>query len=227
MNFNKSIISFLASANALKLQSKLNTEFFVLDMGEDLVNGMVDLGEGIYDLGDSIVTGDIDGVGDSLLDIGGAIVMTPIDMTESAVTGIYNNVEGLIELGVDITDYFVSPDGFVYDVGYIFSEDFGQDLLDAGEYVFTGELFVDGYDWASNGSNWLLMSNTLVGTAGDILSGDYTGAVDRFTDPANWDVDIKTDEAWRDAYDDYVAQYNEEVLPLKEQYDELVEQKAQ
>lgn len=151
MNFNKSIISFLASANALKLQSKLDTEFFLIDIGEDFVNGIIDVGEGIYDLGDSIVTGDIDGVGDSLLDITEAIVTTPVDMTSSAVTGIYNNVDGLVDLGREVGDYFISPDGFVYDLEYIFSEDFGQDLLDAGEYVFTGELFVDGYDWASNG----------------------------------------------------------------------------
>lgn len=227
MNFNKSIISFLASANALMLESKLNTEFFIIDIGEDLVNGIVDVGEGIYDLGDSIVTGDINGVGDSLLDITGAIVTTPMDMASSAVTGIYNRAEGLIDLGEDITDYFVSPDGFIYDVQYIFSEDFGQDLLNVGEHVFTGDLFVDGYDWASNGSNWLLLGSTLVGTTGDVLSGDYTGAVDRVTDPANWDVDIKTDQAWRDAYDDYVTQYNEEVLPIKEQYDELVDKKAE
>ena len=227
MNFNKSIISFLASANALMLESKLNTEFFIIDIGEDLVNGIVDVGEGIYDLGDSIVTGDIVGVGDSLLDITGAIVTTPIDMASSAVTGIYNSADGLIDLGEDITDYFVSPDGFIYDVQYIFSEDFGQDLLNIGEYVFTGDLFVDGYDWASNGSNWLLLGSTLVSTTGDVLIGDYTGAVDRVTDPANWDVDVKTDQAWRDAYDDYVDQYNEEVLPIKEQYDELVDKKAE
>ena len=196
MNFNKSIITFLASANALKLQSKLSTENVVFDLGTDLYNGFTDFGKHGVDLVGDLVTGDIDGVGDNLLGMGGALVSTPYDMTKSALTGVYDSADGLLELGRAAGEYVDSPDGLFYDVKYIFSEDFGKDLLNAGEYAFTGDLFVDGYDWATNGNNWILTASTLVGTTGDIMSGDYTGAIDRVTDPSNYSVDIKTREAW-------------------------------
>ena len=66
-----------------------------------------------------------------------------------------------------------------------------------------------------------------MGTTGDVLSGDYTGAIDRVTGPTNYDVDLKTEEAWRAAYNDYKTEYNEEVLPLKEQYNAAVAKKAE
>ena len=54
MNYSKTIITLLASANAVKIQSKLDSEFVLVDLG----NAILDIGEGIGDIGEDLFTGD-------------------------------------------------------------------------------------------------------------------------------------------------------------------------
>lgn len=225
MTFKKSIFAFLASANALDLQSQTQTqtdaELEFLDFGS-IVSGFESIGTGLYGIGESTIQGDIEGVGEGLLDV----TTGTFDLVMAPVHGVINLGEGIVDLGEAGVDYIVSGD-LVYDLNYIFSADFGNDLLGAGEYIFTGELFVDGWDWASDGNNWLLAGSTLLGTAGDVAEGDFTGAIDRATDPANYDVGIRTEEELRAAYADYEETYAEEVQPIKDDYDAAVAKKAE
>ena len=136
-----------------------------------------------------------------------------------------------LDVGEDIGDYVISADGLVYDLKYIFSEDFGQDLLNVGEYVFTGDLFVDGWDWMSEGSNWLALTNTLASTGTAVLKGNFGQAINIVTDLENYDGEAQMEAAYEAqyeaAYEEYVVQYNEEVVPMIAQYEELVQRKAE
>ena len=220
MTFKKSIFSFLASANAIDLQSQTGTELGFDPWG--ILDGVGTVVGGGVDTVESIVTGDLGGVGDGLLTVGGGA----LDIAVGGLEGIYSVGAGALDLGVAGVDYVVSGD-LIYDINYIFSADFGEDLLSAGEFVFTGDLFIEGYDWASDGGNWALTASSMLGVAGDIVTGDWTGALDTITDPGSYDVSIRTDQEIRKAYDDYVANYNENVLPLKEEYDAAVAKKTE
>ena len=69
MTLKKSIFSFLASANALDLQSQTGTELEWDPLG-DLWGGMKTFGTGIVETGGSARTGDFGGFGDGLLKVG-------------------------------------------------------------------------------------------------------------------------------------------------------------
>ena len=232
MNYSKTIINLLASANAVKIQSKLDSEFVLVDLG----NAILDIGEGIGDIGEDLFTGDFQGLGETFSDIGSDIGSSVTNLGtgllgSGLVTGVVSLGEDLIDVGEDIGDYVVSADGLIYDLAYIFSEDFGQDLLNVGEYVFTGELFVDGWDWMSEGSNWLALTNTLADTGSAVIQGNFGQAINIVTDLENYDGEAQMEAAYEAqyeaAYDEYVIQYNEEVVPMIAQYEELVERKAE
>ena len=69
MNFNKAIITFIASANAIKIQSKAQSEFSwgdiqkwgenawddVQDWGEDAWSDIQDFGEDLQDFGEDVL----------------------------------------------------------------------------------------------------------------------------------------------------------------------------
>ena len=74
-------------------------------------------------------------------------------------TNLYNSAAG-------VWDYVSSGDGLTSDLEYIFSKDFGEDLLSVGESIVTGEVFADAWDWMSEdgGENWLALSKVALGT---------------------------------------------------------------
>lgn len=141
MHHNIAIITFIASANALMLESKLQANDFL---------------------------GDVLGAGEDLLNTGIDLVETGID---------YGTMVGgnLLESGKAGVDYFVSGD-VLDDVEYVFSADFGEDLLDAGDYLVTGDLFVDGYEWASNGESWGALGRYTLATGYSLMTGDVEQA---------------------------------------------------
>ena len=141
MHHNIAIITFIASANALMLESKLqanNVFGDVLGVGNDVLNTGIDILEGGIDYGTM--------VGGNLL--------------ESGKAGV---------------DYIVSGD-VLEDVEYVFSADFGEDLLNAGDYLVTGDLFVDGYEWASNGESWGALGKVTLATGYSLMTGDVEQA---------------------------------------------------
>ena len=151
MHHNIAIITFIASANALMLESKLQAEFIDL--------GPIDLGE----LGDDIL-----GLGGDVLNTGKDIVVGGID---------YGTMVGgnLLNSGLAGIDYVVSGD-VIEDIEYVFSADFGEDLLNVGDSLVTGELFVDGYEWASNGDSWGALGKVGLATGYSLMTGDVEQA---------------------------------------------------
>jgi len=97
---------------------------------EDIVDNIIELGENIYEFG------------------------------EVAIVGFENLGEDIADFGEDALDF---ADDFFYTVGestaYIFSKEFGEDLLWLGEEIFLDDFFVDGFDFLSDASNWESFGN--------------------------------------------------------------------
>ena len=119
-----------------------------------------------------------------------------VDELENIGKGIADAAETVGEFTLDVfsnigkstlalTDYIGSPDGFAGDFGYLFTDDFGQDLLNTAESIFTGDLFVDGYNWMADGDNWDALGKVAAASWMNVLTGDYESAWNLSTD---WDL---------------------------------------
>ena len=122
--YSKTIIAYLATANAIKLDTanaiKLDNEAEFIG---DIVGGIGNFGENLW----------------------------------NSATGVF--------------DYVVSGDGLTSDLSYVFSKDFGNDLLSVGDSIITGEVFKEAWDWMSEdgGENWLALGKVALGTGMSIV----------------------------------------------------------
>lgn len=145
MHYNTAIITFVVGANALKLNSRLETE----DFGSDFVDFFNTMGEGIVDAANII--------GEGFVDVGEYI---------GSADGLSQDLE---TFGKTITS----------------AEFWEQDMKSVGEAIISGEVFVDGYNWMADGSNWEALGKVIVGTGANIISGDFEKALEIST---NWDL---------------------------------------
>ena len=130
MNFNKAIITFVASANAIKIQSKVQSQ----DVWSDM------------------------------LDFGGDVLEFGWDATTTVIGFGLDTTANMVNSGLAVGEYIISDDGLIEDLEYVFSADFGEDLLDVGDAIITGQLFVDGYNWMADGDNWEALLKVGLGT---------------------------------------------------------------
>ena len=172
MHQNIAIITFIASANALTLESKLQA-------------GFIDLGG----LGDDIL-----GLGDDILGMGEDIIVGGINYGTTVGTNLLNS-------GLALGDYVVSGD-VLEDVEYVFSADFGEDLLDVGDAIVTGDLFVDGYEWATDGDSWGALGKVALATGYSLATGDVEQAWNIATNVNLYDPDYPEKEM-KKAYKKY------------------------
>ena len=66
------------------------------------------------------------------------------DATTAVIGFGLDATENLVNSGLALGDYIISDDGLIEDLEYVFSADFGEELLKVGEAIITGELFIDG-----------------------------------------------------------------------------------
>ena len=192
MNFNKAIITFIASANAIKIQSQ----------SQDVWSDMLDFGGDVLEFG--------------------------WDATTTVIGFGLDTTENLVNSGLAVGEYIISDDGLIEDLEYVFSADFGEDLLNVGDAIITGELFVDGYNWMADGDNWAALLKVGLGTGMSLVTGDVEQAWNTAT---NWDLydgDTWDPEThYRNAYEDYKKQYNAAMDEQMEQIDGMRASKAQ
>ena len=202
MHHNIAIITFIASANALMLESKLQAEYF--DLG--------DLGDGLLGYGEDLL-----GYGGDLLGLGGDVLEIGIDYG----TKVGGNLLGSAQSGLD---YVVSGD-VLDDIEYVFSADFGEDLLNLGDSLVTGELFVDGYEWASNGESWGALGKVTLATGLSLMTGDVEQAWNIAT---NWDLYDPNypEKKMREAYENYKKNFEDKLRPQVKELDDLKASKA-
>ena len=172
MHQNIAIITFIASANALTLESKLQA-------------GFIDLGG----LGDDIL-----GLGDDILGLGEDIIVGGINYGTTFGTN-------MLDSGLALGDYIVSGD-VLEDVEYVFSADFGEDLLDVGDAIVTGDLFVDGYEWAKDERSWGALGKVTLATGYSLAIGDVEQAWNIATNVNLYDPDYPEKEM-KKAYKKY------------------------
>ena len=191
MNFNKAIITFIASANAIKIQSQ----------SQDVWSDMLDFGGDVLEFG--------------------------WDATTTVIGFGLDTTENLVNSGLAVGEYIISDDGLIEDLEYVFSADFGEDLLNVGDAIITGELFVDGYNWMADGDNWAALLKVGLGTGMSLVTGDVEQAWNTAT---NWDLydgDTWDPEThYREAYEKYIQQYNAAMDEQMEQIDGMRASKA-
>ena len=132
------------------------------------------------------------------------------------VGGIGNFGENLWNSATGIWDYTTSGDGLTSDLKYVFSKDFGNDLLSVGDSIITGEVFEEAWDWMSEdgGENWLALGKVALATGMAVGQGDILGAWDTVTNECLYDEDCYDPEThYRKAYEDYLKKFKSETLP--------------
>lgn len=95
---------------------------------------------------------------------------------------------------VDAGEYIGSADGLQEDLETfgktVTSADFWEkDVKNVAEnvtdYVFSGDLFEEGYNWMADGSNWEAFGKVMLGTGISLINGDFDKAGNIIT---NWDL---------------------------------------
>ena len=134
MHYNTAIIAFAACASAVQIQSKLQAE--------DIVDNFIELGENIYEFGEVAIEG-FENLGEDIADFG-----------EDAFYFSANFLGNMGKSTVALGDYLISSDGLIEDIELTFTDEVGAKFEDFGEDIISGDLFVEGYNWMSDGSNW-------------------------------------------------------------------------
>ena len=203
MNYNKAIITFIASASAIKIQSQAQSE----DFWSDLADGFENAWDDVQDWGEN--------AWEDVQDWGEDVIEKTWDVTTKVIGFGLDVTENLVDSWLAFGDYIISDDGLIEDLEYVFSADFGKDLLEVGDAIITGELFIDGYNWMADGDNWAALLNVGLSTGKSLVTGELEEAWNTATnwelyDGDHWDPETR----YKEAYEEYKKQYNEQNIQL-------------
>jgi len=127
-----------------------------------------------------------------------------VDATNHVIGFGVDATENLVDSVNAFTDYIISDDGLIEDLEYVFSPAFGEELLKVGDAIITGELFIDGFNWMSDGDNWAALLKVGLGFGHSLAHGDVEQAWNTATNWEMYDGDYWDPEThYKEAYEEY------------------------